>query len=427
MAGSASRSSIRTVTGARRAAHLNKNKLNVLVVADVSPLQTTGGSARVVREQALGLSALGHSVQVLCRQPSGDLLPAGAMNGVPLKQYGVSRAHPLSYASSSILGARGLFRDHFVERDWDVVLFNQPFSAVGVQSVLPSSVPRIYCFYSPAGTEYRLRAADPGNGRAPVGTTLVSGLLRRLERRALGASDRIVVLSDFSRKLLSESHGELDAPTVVIPGGVDLVHFQPAGNRAAVRDTLRLPRNRLLLLTIRDLEQRMGIDTFLRALRELPAGPTYQCLIGGSGPLRGFLEKLAADLGLAERVRFLGFIPEEELPLYYQAADLFVLPTRCHEGFGLVTVEALACGTPVVSTDNPGGLELNDAFGLDVTIVPREQPLALAKAITHFLEHKRRTLTRTRETIERDFRPAAAAAQYRAVYEELVGRVKGEW
>ncbi|MGH9460910.1 MAG: glycosyltransferase family 4 protein [Vicinamibacteria bacterium] len=329
---------------------MGKNKLNLLVVADVSPLQTTGGSARVVKEQALGLSALGHSVQVLCRRPSGDLLPAGTMNGVTLRQYPVSRAHPLSYASSSIFGARAHFRDHFAEGDWDVVLFNQPFSAVGVQSVLPSSVPSIYCFYSPAGTEYRLRAADPGNGSTPVGTMLVSGVLRRLERMALGASDRIVVLSDFSRGLLLESHGELDAPTVAIPGGVDLVHFQPASNRAALRDQLRLPRNCLILLTIRDLEQRMGIDTLLRALRQLPAEPTFQCLIGGSGPLRGFLEKLAADLGLAERVRFLGFIPEEELPLYYQAADLFVLPTRCHEGFGLVTVEALACGTPVVAT-----------------------------------------------------------------------------
>jgi glycosyltransferase involved in cell wall biosynthesis len=117
-----------------------------------------------------------------------------------------------------------------------------------------------------------------------------------------------------------------------------------------VRERLELPGNALLLLTVRDLEQRMGIDTLLEALTRLPKERPFYCLIGGTGPLRGFLEKLCERLGLADRVRFLGYIREDQLPLYYQAADLFVLPTRAHEGFGLVTVEALACGTPVVGT-----------------------------------------------------------------------------
>ena len=82
-------------------------------------------------------------------------------------------------------------------------------------------------------------------------------------------------------------------------------------------------------------------------------------------------------------------------------------------------VEALASGTPVVSTDNPGGVELNGVFGADVTIVPREQPIALGKAITHFLQNKRRTFPGTRETIEREFRPSAVANQYWSIYESL--------
>ena len=372
---------------------MSEKKLNVLVVADVSPLQTTGGSARVIREQALGLSRLGHSVQVLCRQPSGDLLPSGSLNGVPLEHYAVRRAHPLSYASSSILGARALFRERFRDHPWDIILFNQPFSAVGVQPELPASIPRIYCFYSPAGTEYRLRAADPATGKAPVGTTFVSGILRRLERRALRASDRIVVLSEFSRGLVQQTHARVLTPTVAIPAGVDLDRFLPAKDRAAVRHVLRLPENSLLLLTIRDLEQRMGIDTLFRALRSLSLAGRYQCLVGGQGPLRGFLEKLAADLGLAERVRFLGYIPEEELPLYYQAADLFVLPSRCHEGFGLVTVEALACGTPVVAT--PAGASPEVLAPLDTRLLAADsEETALAEALTRALSFSSRELFR---------------------------------
>jgi glycosyltransferase involved in cell wall biosynthesis len=71
----------------------------------------------------------------------------------------------------------------------------------------------------------------------------------------------------------------------------------------------------------------------------------------------------------------------------------------------------------VLSTDNPGGLELNDAFGPDVSIVPRGQPLPLANAIAYFLSHKRRTLPATRALVERTFRPEAVADQYRSVYQ----------
>jgi len=73
-------------------------------------------------------------------------------------------------------------------------------------------------------------------------------------------------------------------------------------------------------------------------------------LIGGAGSLRSDLESLTGSLNLQGHVRFLGFIPDNELPLYYQACDAFVLPTRELEGFGLVTAEALACGTPVLGT-----------------------------------------------------------------------------
>jgi glycosyltransferase involved in cell wall biosynthesis len=86
------------------------------------------------------------------------------------------------------------------------------------------------------------------------------------------------------------------------------------------------------------------------------------------------------------------------------------------EALPTVAVEALACGTPVLSSDNPGGVELNAVFGPDVAIVPGEQPIALAKAITHFLQHKRRTLAGTRDAIEREFRPDAVAKQYWDVY-----------
>jgi glycosyltransferase involved in cell wall biosynthesis len=104
---------------------------------------------------------------------------------------------------------------------------------------------------------------------------------------------------------------------------------------------------------------------------------------------------------------------------YCAAADLFVLPSIL-EALPTVAVEALACGTPVVSADNPGGIELNDVFGADVALVPREQALPLSQAIVSFLLEKRRTVAGTRETVEREFRKAGVAARYRAVYDEVM-------
>jgi glycosyltransferase involved in cell wall biosynthesis len=118
-------------------------------------------------------------------------------------------------------------------------------------------------------------------------------------------------------------------------------------------------------------------------------------------------------------VTFAGLTDNDTVAAYCAAADLFVLPSRL-EALPTVAVEALAAGTPVVSTDNPGGLELNHLFGPDVAVVPREQPAALAHAISRFLENRRRTSQSSRAIVERAFRPAAVAGRYRALYERAI-------
>jgi glycosyltransferase involved in cell wall biosynthesis len=108
----------------------------------------------------------------------------------------------------------------------------------------------------------------------------------------------------------------------------------------------------------------MGLEILLRAFRLLAREvPDLHLAIGGSGPLEGMLRALRGSLGLSDRVRFLGYVPEAALPGLYAAADLFVLPTEQLEGFGLVTVEALACGTPVVGT--PVGATRRASLGID--------------------------------------------------------------
>ena len=112
-------------------------------------------------------------------------------------------------------------------------------------------------------------------------------------------------------------------------------------------------------------------------------------LIGGAGSLRGALEAQSQALGLGDHVRFLGFVPDADLPRYYQAADLFVLPTRELEGFGLVTVEALACGTPVLGT--PVGATPEILRTLCPSLVFRgTTPEVMAEDLERFLEDQQR-------------------------------------
>jgi glycosyltransferase involved in cell wall biosynthesis len=103
----------------------------------------------------------------------------------------------------------------------------------------------------------------------------------------------------------------------------------------------------------------MGLESLIAAMRPVVERDLrVRLFIGGKGELREPLENQVRSLGLEGNVRFVGFIPEARLPDYYAAADLFVLPTRCLEGFGLVTIEAMACGTPVMGTPIGGTQEI---------------------------------------------------------------------
>ena len=189
--------------------------------------------------------------------------------------------------------------------------------------------------------------------------------------------------------------------------------------QATVRASLGIG-SRHLLLNVKRLHPLAGQRTLLEAMTDVVrVFPDTRLVICGTGPLLETLKGVARSAGVERHVIFAGLVDNATVARYCAAADLFVLPSLL-EALPTVAVEALACGTPVVSTDNPGGLELNGLFGPDVTVVPGEQPIALAKAIIEFLQDKRRTMSGTRETIERDFRPAAVAAQYWDIYNDLI-------
>jgi glycosyltransferase involved in cell wall biosynthesis len=228
----------------------------------------------------------------------------------------------------------------------------------------------------------------------------------------------------YSRGLLDYgvAHG-LDRPAlhVVYPPIAD--EFQ-----AANRDAQRAARAQLgitgshLLLNVKRLHPLAGQRFLIEAMPAVIAvHPDTDLVICGTGTLADELAALARHLGVDRHVHLAGLIDNATVAVYNRAADLFVLPSRL-EACPTVALEALACGTPVVSSDNPGGVELHHLFGDDVAVVPREDPGRLADAIIAALADDRRTRSATAEILEREFRPKAVAAKYWAIYEAVLGR-----
>ena len=135
--------------------------------------------------------------------------------------------------------------------------------------------------------------------------------------------------------------------------GLDATRFRPL-DRAACRARLGLPQDRPVLVTVGALIPRKGQRFAIEALAALPEAVL---VLAGAGPDEAMLRRLAAQLGLGERVRFAGAVPHHDLPVLLSAADLFVLPTSS-EGLANAWIEALACGTPVITTPIPGAVEL---------------------------------------------------------------------
>jgi len=212
-------------------------------------------------------------------------------------------------------------------------------------------------------------------------SSLRRSLRRGLERAVYRRADRVFVLSTAFKRVLVERYGVSPWRVRVVPPGVDLSRFSP-GDMGAAREALGLEPDAFVAVCVRRLVPRMGIDLLLdawaQAGAELPANA--RLLIAGDGPQRGALEGRIVGLGLRDGVRLLGRIDDEALVDLYRAADVGVVPTRSFEGFGLVVIEAAACGTPTIVT-RVGGLP-EAVAGLDESLaVPPHDAPALAERI----------------------------------------------
>jgi glycosyltransferase involved in cell wall biosynthesis len=250
-------------------------------------------------------------------------------------------------------------------------------------------------------------------------------LRRALERRVLRQADTFVVLSDAFRRILLERYGVSPWEVYVWPPGVAVDVFTP-GSRSDARARLGLSESAFVVACVRRLVPRVGIEVLLDAWArlgdQLPAGSAV--LIVGDGPSRQELQRRVVIPQLAGRVRILGRISDGELLDVYRAADVGALPSNEYEGFGMVVLEAAACGTASLVSD-VGGLPQAVA-GLDPTlVVPAGDVDAWSRRILAAAAGELPTREATRRFAER-FDWPTVAERHRALYRRTVAGVRDE-
>ncbi|RDZ44869.1 glycosyltransferase family 1 protein [Haloferax sp. Atlit-10N] len=198
-------------------------------------------------------------------------------------------------------------------------------------------------------------------------------------------ADKVIAISDHAYEQLTTSYGLDVADVEMIPHGVDTDWFYPRDEQHPAVDP-----DKTTLLYVGRLGARKGLRLGLQAVAQVN-DPNLEFLIAGTGRHEERLRDLAAELGIENRIRFLGYVADEELPKLYSSADVFILPSR-YEGFGLVLLEAVACGTPVIGVDAGG---IPTAVQEDSGIVARRDVGSVARAITALCsdESTRRNLT----------------------------------
>jgi glycosyltransferase involved in cell wall biosynthesis len=206
--------------------------------------------------------------------------------------------------------------------------------------------PLVVHFQGPWGLEGR---AERQGGIAVAAKTAVE---RAVYRRA----SAFVVLSTPFGRILEERFGVPHERIHVIPGGVDVDRFNIPESREVCRERLGWPADRKIVLAVRRLTRRMGLDVLIESVARLRERvPSVLVLIAGRGAIAAELEDRIRRLGLQDNVCLVGFVADELLPHAYRAADLSVVPSVALEGFGLIVAESFAAGTPCLVTP-VGGL-----------------------------------------------------------------------
>jgi D-inositol-3-phosphate glycosyltransferase len=206
------------------------------------------------------------------------------------------------------------------------------------------------------------------------------------EKKLIQSCDRIIAATEREKQEMSDYYGAFPENIGIIPCGVNLDLFRPV-NRIKARYKIGLNQNDKIILYVGRFDPLKGLDRLLSASARLKYEPGFKLVIVGGddsdqGEMKDLVEK-CYQLGLEDSIIFSGRIKQEDLAYYYSAADITVMPSY-HESFGLVALESMACGTPVIAGD-VGGLNRIIQHGKTGYLLKGDVTLSLICRLKRFL------------------------------------------
>ncbi|MDE1178850.1 MAG: glycosyltransferase family 4 protein [Edaphobacter sp.] len=262
-------------------------------------------------------------------------------------------------------------------------------------------------------------AAEAGvEGQSSLGSRVQAAIEHAVYRRGR----RLIVLSEaFKRELIRRYRIPEDLVRIV-PGGIDSDRFNDHLSRAEARERLGWPVDRPTVLAVRRQVRRMGLENLIDATIEVRKRvPEIMIMLAGSGPILGELRERIAAAGLEDNIRQLGRVEDADLPLAYRAADVSIVPTQALEGFGMITLESLASGTPVLVTPVGGLPEVIRPFAPDCVLADTSTD-SITETLTSFLTGAQAlpSSDACRAYAVKNFDWPVIAAKTRHVYEEAL-------
>jgi len=400
-----------------------------LFVADASLEFLASGSEQVIFHQASALAREGIHVCVLARK-EGRLPPEyRIIAGFKEVCYSATTSNIPRFFWSLLRESSKLYNILIKDGPFIVAICHHPFTSFALlvrRKIL--HLPIVHVFHSPAHEEYFLLHEN----RSRLRNFLPVKSRKLIEKYCLKRATKIMVLSQFMKQKIVDIF-RIPADRIIInPGGVDLSNFQLPEDRVLLKRKLDFPEGKIHLLTVRNLEPRMGLDNLLKCIHILKTKKSrIHLIMGGEGAERENLKNLIQKYNLVDEVTMTGFIPSELLPQYYGAADFFILPTRKLEGFGLVTPESMACGTPVLGTPVGGTREILANFGPHF-LFKDSSAEAMADGIKvavnkYFTDKKKydELRLRCREYAEKNYSWQRHTEQFKSILDEVIICSKG--
>ena len=244
-------------------------------------------------------------------------------------------------------------------------------------------------------------------------------LKKTLEQIVYRRASRFIVLSQAFKHVLHEQYGVPLYKIHIVPGGVDLEQFKISSSRTEARVELVWEKERTIIFCVRRLSKRMGLENLIQAIARVKTQyPDILLYIAGKGALADTLQAQIAELNLTNHVHLLGYLPDEQLPTAYRAANFSIVPTTSFEGFGLIIIESLAVGTPVLATPIGGIPEILQPFCPDLLFEDASVD-KLTEGIIEVLSQKRQlpNSEACQAYVTNNFSWSVIAPQIKSVYE----------